>query len=384
MKRHILLCSLLIATCYLLPALDAGLVLDQNLAYSGSGDDAAFEFNGILVPRISGLLGNNGKFFVSGGLNYQNEPWGFIPELIEADFFFGFYGGSFRLGRSAYQDPLGFVVDGFFDGARLVLDTPAGVFSAAAMYAGFICKRRANIEMTANEYNYNNAAIEYDDFFNTYFAPSRAIAALEWEHPQISRHLRLKLSAIGQFDLADLTEEQLNSQYFIAKMTLPFSVFSLEAGGCFNLIQFAGKDETAFAAELGLNWFWRNQGLSLLARYSSGYSGDITPFVPVTTVKQGNVFSTSLVGMTVFSMDYSVRLHRTLSFNFLPAYFIDNYDDDSSGLLGGEVFGKLNWAPVSDILFTVGGGVFLPSLGNVTPDANPVWRGEMNIVISLF
>ena len=379
--KRALLCCLLIAAYSLLPAYDVGLVLDQNLAYSGSGDETLFELNGILVPRVSGLLGDSGEFFVSAGLNYQNDPWGVIPELIEADFFFGFDGNSFRIGRSAYRDPLGFIVDGFFDGAQAVLDTSAGVFSAAAMYAGFICKRRANIEMTVAEYNHNNAAIEPGDIFNTYFAPSRLIAALEWEHPLMAQHLRLNLAAIAQFDLSG---EKLNSQYILAKMTMPFQVFSFEAGACFNLIQFSGRNETAFAAELGLNWFWRNQGLSFLSRFSSGYAGGITPFLPVTTVTQGNVFTTSMIGMAVFSLDYSMRLSRDLSFSIMPAYFIDNFDDDSSGLLGAEAYAKLNWSPLSDLMFSLGGGAFLPSLGNVASDGNALWRMEMNVVISLF
>ena len=77
-KRSWWLVWFVVKICIFAPALfayDIGLVLDQNMAYSGAGDESNFEFNGILVPRVSGLLGDNGEFFVSGGLNYQNDPW---------------------------------------------------------------------------------------------------------------------------------------------------------------------------------------------------------------------------------------------------------------------------------------------------------------------
>ena len=379
-KGRVCFLALLLINYYLLSAYDAGLVLDQTFAYEGAGDDNTFTLNGILIPRLSGLLGDNGQYFISAGLNYQNNPWGFIPELIEAELFFNFNGGDFRIGRTMYQDPLGFIIDGYFDGGQLNFDTRYGVFSAGAWYTGFICKRRANIEMTVEEYRHNNAAIDYNDFFDTYFAPRRLFSALEWEHPILSQHLRLKMSLIGQFDLS---EEELNSQYVVAKMTMPFGLFTFDLGGSFNLIQHSGNMERAFAAELGFGWMWQRQGLSFLGRYSSGYFGSLTPFLPVVSVSQGNVNKLPLIGMTVLSLDYNMRINQELSFNIRPAYFIDNYDEDG-GLWGAEIFGKIDWSPFSDIKFSLGGGVFLPSLGNFAPDDKSIWKAEANVVVSFF
>ena len=379
-KNRTLLCLLLFVICSLLPAYDFGLIYDHTISQLSSGDISEFEFKGLVIPRLSGLLGNNGEFLVSAGLNYQNNPWGIVPELLEANMFFGFYGGSLMMGRMYYRDQLGFIVDGIFDGSQLRIDTGAGVFGFGAFYTGFVCKRRVNVEMTMEEYTYNNAAIEYNDFFNTYFAPARAILALEWEHPNISQHLRLQLGLLGQFDL---TGKDIHSQYFIAKMIMPFRGFAFEVGGCFNTIQFAGSNETAFAAEFGLGRFWQTQGLSFLARHSSGYSGFLTPFLPVTTVTHGNVYSSSIAGLTMFSLDYTNRLHRTLSFSLIPAYFIDNYEGNMDPL-GLELYGQINWNPFSDIMFNIGGGVFLPSLGNVSPNSNNIWKVEANIIIAFF
>ena len=379
-KRQLLLCSLLIATCSLLPALDLGLVFEQEAEYSGAGDDTSLLYKGILVPRVSGLLGSNGEFIISAGLNYQNDPWAVVPELLHTGLSFGFGGGDFALGRMLYSDPLGFIADGLFDGARLTFDTGAGVFGIGAWYTGLHCKRRANIEMTQKEYDYNNAAIEYDDFMGTYFAPARVLAALDWEHANIGKHFRLKAAILGQFDL---TSEELNSQYFIAKMTLPFSGFTFDLGGCFELIHKSDEMDMAYAAEAGLSWIWQRQGLSLLARHSSGVSDSVTAFLPLTTVSQGNVISERLSGLTVFSLDYTARLHETFSLSLIPAYFIDNFDS-TLGLMGGEIYGKLDWRPVSDIFFTLGGGAFLPSLGNIAPNGDVFWKVEMNVIISLF
>ena len=332
------------------------------------------------------MLGDNGEFVFTAGLNYQNDPWAVVPELLQTTLFFGFDGATngadFCIGRMFYSDPLGFIADGLFDGARLTFDTSAGVFGVGGWYTGLLCKRRANIEMTQSEYDYNNSAIEYDDFVNTYFAPKRVLAALDWEHTSLSEHFRLKASVLGQFDLTDAA---LNSQYLALKMTLPFQGFTFDLGGCFELIQQSDSDamDMAFAAEMGLSWLWQRQGLSLLARHSSGVSDSFTAFLPITTVTQGNILKERLSGLTVISLDYTSRLHETFSFSLIPAYFIDNFDSDG-GLMGGEIYGKLNWRPVSDILVSLGGGIFLPSLGNIAPDANSVWRLEANVILSFF
>ena len=384
MKR-LLLCSLLIAHCSLIFAYDIGLVLDQSLIYRGSGSDNVFEVNGVLIPSISGLIGNTGEYFISAGFNYQSNPWGYIPELIEASLFLDLNYGFTTIGRMRYADPLGFISDGFFDGAQIVFDTRAGVFGLGAWYTGLICKRRANIEMTYDEWVHNKAAIDYSDFFDTYFAPRRLISSLEWEHPAIARHLGLNVSLLGQFDLSG---EGLNTYYLTLKKTMPFRGFNFHFGSCLQLIHYDGDIDAALAAEMGLSWIWRRQGLSFLARYSSGEQGPLTPFLPVTTVAQGEVIDARLSGLTVFSLDYTARLHRTFSFNFMPSYFIDNggYNrvDNDGGLLGGEIFGKLNWSPFSDIMLSLGGGVFLPSLGNVARTASNIWRTELNLIVSFF
>jgi hypothetical protein len=65
----------LIAACYLLIApcvwaVDVGAVLDQEAVFSGAGGETGFAYEGILIPRVSGFLGDNAEFLVSFGFNY--------------------------------------------------------------------------------------------------------------------------------------------------------------------------------------------------------------------------------------------------------------------------------------------------------------------------
>jgi hypothetical protein len=54
-----------------------------------------------------------------------------------------------------------------------------------------------------------------------------------------------------------------------------------------------------------------------------------------------------------------------------------------SPLLGGEVYGGLTWAPVSDIAFTLGGGAFFPQWGKAfNADTSPRWRVSLETILS--
>jgi len=363
-------------------AVDVGLVLDQNAEYSGSGDDTAFSYTGIAIPRVTGLLGDTGDFYISAGFSYKNDPWSVVPELLRTDLSWRSGNMEFTIGRMAYNDPLGYVASGLFDGGRAVFDTDIGSFSAGAWYTGFLYKRRANIEMTENELTANNTALDYGDFANSYFAPRRILAAIDWEHKGLFDMAIVRLSLLGQFDL---TQEKLNSQYLAGKATLPYGAFSLDLGGCFELIETNNDIGSAFAAESAFAWRNPAHYLSLGAKYSSGGSDTLAAFLPLTTNTQGRILKPKLSGITMITLDYTARLHETFSIGLYPAYFMLN-DSDSAGkrMLGGEIFAALYWSPAPDISVNLGGGAYLPSLGNFAPDEKSYWRAELNLVLSLF
>jgi len=374
---------------------DFGLVLDQTAGYGGYGNDGKLDYSGMLIPRFSSLVGNSGSFYVSAGVkaDYQNDTWVIVPELLRTEFSWSFSGGDFSAGRMYYSDPLGFIAEGLFDGVRFSLDTEAGSFSAGAWYTGLLYKNRANITMTPRELKSSAENTDYSDFINTYFAPRRIVSALEWENPSLGDLLKLNLSLLGQSDL--LNGDRLNSQYLVGKITLPYSAFVFSLGGCFELLQSAAEDNSiALAGELGVDWMLPTpieDQLSLTGRFSSGVvnNSSIVAFLPVTTVDQGELLKPKLSGMSVVSLNYTARLLPALSANITSSYFIRSdlgtYSFGSDGyFLGNEFFGRLLWSPVSDVQVNLGGGIFMPSLGDAAPKSDNLWRVELNVILALY
>ena len=390
-------------TLLLLPNLplfsvDLGLVLDQTAGVSGSGDTTTFDYTGTLIPWLSAFITANNEFYMSAGLNmdFKSDTWTFIPELLRTELSGRFNNGSFNLGRMSYSDPLGFVADGLFDGARFAFDTRAGIFSLGAWYTGLLYKDRAKITMTAKDLELAGTDLDFSNFTDTYFAPKRIVAALGWEHPSIGNFARAKISALGQFDM---TGEDFNTQYFVGKLSLPGASVVLDLGACLELKEESGEDlKTAIAGEASLAWLTPipvYDRLMLLGRYSSGSTEAMSAFVPVTTVGQGSILKPKLSGISIVSVDYAARLAQSFAMSVSSNYFIRtdgltylSYPVDqgtSEGyFLGNEFFAWLLWSPVSDLRINLGGGIFLPSMGNVAPEASNLWRVELNVILSLY
>jgi len=362
-------------------AVDVGFVLDQKAEYSGMDDDTVFDYTGVAIPRISGLVGDSGDFYVSAGLNFMNNPWSFTPELLRTDFNWRSGGVDFTVGRMAYDDPLGYIASGLFDGGRVTFETDIGSFSVGAWYTGLLYKKRVNIEMTDNEYAAGNTDLDYDDFANSYFAPRRMLAAVDWEHNGLWEFAIARFSLLSQFDL---TEEKVNSQYLAGKIIIPYKAFSFNMGGCFELIEANDKTGSAYAVEASAAWRNPVHYLSLGAKYASGESGAQAAFLPLTTNTQGHIFEPKLSGMAIIALDYTARLHETFSAGLYPAYYILTDSGDGGKALGGEIYAALYYSPMPDMGIILGGGAFLPSLGNAAPDGKTYWRVKLNVVLSLF
>jgi len=200
-KRTVLI--FLFALCYSLFAsriwaFDVGLMLDQNAFYSGVASNTAFAYNGVAVPRISGFMsGDKGEFYISAGINYQNNPWGFVPELLRTELSWSISYMELSLGRMSYSDPLGYIASGLFDGERFSSHMKAGTISVGVWYTGFIYKKRINIEMTDDEKKSNNAAFNFGDFAGSYFAPRRFLITFDWEHQGLGERVFARLSLLG-------------------------------------------------------------------------------------------------------------------------------------------------------------------------------------------
>jgi hypothetical protein len=220
---------------------------------------------------------------------------------------------------------------------------------------------------------------------------------LEWEHPAIAEILRAKVSVIGQFDLSD-SDYKLKTQYFVLKLALPVKSFLFEAGGSVEMMQYDGESYTAFAGEAGISWTPQtkiNSRLSLTGRYASGsMSESVAAFVPITTKYFADIFQVKMTGISVIALNYSARFLESLGASLAASYFIRNdlvtansypvaAAEEGGDYLGGEIFARLIWSPVSDLQFNLGGGAFFPSLGDNWPDAKPVWRVELTAVFAI-
>lgn len=398
MKKNLLLFVCILSLFSLsLWAKDFGLILDQSAGYGGSDGEKEFDYSGALIPWFSSPAGANGNVYLSASVmaDYKNDEMTIIPELLRTEFTWNFNGGEFTFGRMRYADPLGFIASGLFDGAGVSLDLGGGSLSVGTWYTGLQYKERAYITMTDAEQESYNADFDFKNFSNTYFAPRRVVSTLGWEHQGLAEIVQLKLAVINQIDL--VKDNKLNSQYAAAKLSVPFNAFVFDLGGCVELIEFSDETKIALAGVFGVSWTPPSARLSLSGRYSGGVAqnGSLTAFLPLSTTYQGEILKSKLSGLSVFSLDYLRRFHKTFSAGLAASCFLRSdlgtysgyplSEDAGDGyVLGTELFGRIFWSPVSDIQINIGGGAFLPSFGNVAKDAAALWRVEINVILALY
>jgi hypothetical protein len=325
-RRLLVIFPLLLLFPASLRAADFGLTLNPGASVDGSGDITeidvfevidAIEYSGTFIPRLSIPLGNSGEllFSLSAAANYGNEGFAVLPEILQTHIFLHLGDLKIRAGRMQYADPLSYVVNGLFDGLQLSLDTFGGTFSAGGWYTGLLYKKRAYITMTDEDSASYSAAVDYDDFFKTYFSSRRLLAALGWEHPALMERLRIRVSVSGEYDLND-ADILCHSLYMSAKLSMPVKQFAFELGGCVQPMEIADEFGIGYAGESGLSWTGYMPFLSRISvngRFSSGEMGAAEAFQPLTTVTQGNVLKARLSGLSLLSLDYTARLHQSLS-----------------------------------------------------------------------
>jgi hypothetical protein len=265
--------------------------------------------------------------------------------------------------------------------------------NAGLFYTGLLYKKAAHIYLGPQDRG---------DYYDTdvYFASRRVVAELHWEKTSIfDTGSNLSLGGIAQFDLND-RDERVHSQWLEAKFTAPLgSRFNTVSAAVLELAEATGEDPyAAFALSAELQWFpagalsdvWTIGG-----SFSSGaWNDSLGSFIPLTAKAQGRVLRPMLSGIALAETVYSVRLHRSFSATISGAYFFrtdettyaapDMDGESSSPLLGGEIYGALSWEPFSDVLVSLGGGVFLPQTGKVfSGDADVKYRVELAAAVSL-
>jgi hypothetical protein len=385
-----------------LAAQDYGLTL-RSLPVFTNGEDPAVnvEYTGTAVPWFAAPLGEQGDLYLSGGISaeYADEEWKPVPEVYRFEITYRF-GSGLRLeaGRLPYREPLNLVMNGLFDGLALGFDLGKTRLSAGAFYTGLLYKKTAYITMSSGDY------ADYHDR-DHYFASRRLVFSLGWEIPVLAdSDGKLDLGITGQFDLNEPEnrvdgDTKIHSQYALAKFTLPFlNCFNAELGILPGMIEESGRSQGfCFAVSGGLAWLppgGVHDRLSLSMALSSGAWNDtVRAFLPINTIVQGKVLRPKLSGLALMEAEYAVRIHQSLSADVQAAYFFRTdsrtYGDPEmdgtslSPLLGGEVYGGLTWAPVSDISLSLGGGAFFPQMGkSFAPDTPARWRISLETIFS--
>ena len=412
----LLISLLLITSASPLSAFDWGLQLNQTLDAEGVTDESNdILYSASLIPWLSTPLGpagsKAGKLYLSAGISilytseYTDKTTFFVPELLRTEFSWRTGAGhEIRLGRMLYSDPLGFIASGLFDGARFSFAVKNNTLGAGVWYTGLLYKRNAIITMKNDELLSYHQELDYKNFGNTYFAPRRLMAAFDWENPYLAPWLRLKASLIGQFDLSG-SDELYHSQYLALRASIPVHSFLFDLGGCFGLAQNSGSNNVSLAGELGIGWALPTRitdQLKLSGRFTSGNhstgtkDSSLAAFVPVTTVSQGDILKAKLSGLSMIRLEYTARLHETFSFNLASSYFILSDSETYQGFsevssakldgrfLGNEFSGRLVWSPFSDLQFYLGGGIFLPVMGNAASGSGALWRIELNAALAIF
>jgi hypothetical protein len=387
-----------------LSANDFGLVLDVSPSYeSAEGFDnpgtEKINFSGIIMPWFSAPLGDNAELYLSAGalVKYENEEFIVAPEIYHTEFSYTFRPRQvLRAGRLQYADPLGFIAEGLFDGVSWETPAGPGMLTLGAYYTGLLYKTSANITISEEELASYYTQLDYGDFWDTYFAPRRALGSLGYSI-LAGETVRLNFALLGQLDLNG-RESSYSSEYLVAKVTVPYkSLFVFEAGGTGELIQTTGESILFSLAGL-LRFSWMPPGViqdrvSLGGKYASGKRGDssLVEFRPLTTEAEGHVLRAKITGLTIIDAAYTARLHRTFSLDLSAAYFIRNdltsyqgiFADNDEYFMGGEAFAQLIWNPIADMRLILGGGAFMPQLGNTSPDSKPMWLISLNLLMAL-
>jgi hypothetical protein len=403
------ICLVLLVLLFFVPvivgAFDIGLSVDQIFGLDRFGEEKANDYQASILPWYSLLIGGTGDFFFSGALNlsYKDKEFSLVPELLRTEISWRIGGSRIKAGRIQYADPLGLIADGLFDGAQLLYDSPTiGTIGAGAWYTGLLYKERASIMLSPEDIDHYYALYNINDFTNTYFAPKRLMFAANWEHPALAERFQLKAGIVGQIDINPDINFPYHSQYFAAKIGVPGPGLLFELGVGFELIEYWNELNFAFAGETGLYWTLPTQipnRLSFTGIFTGG-KVDKTPvaaFTPITSKSQGAILGAKLSGISALGLDYMIRLHRTFSAGLAASYFIrsdtktfqsypvaDINTMVNQYLLGGEFYAKLIWSPLSDLRLTMGGGVFMPSLGDIAPKAGNKWRIELSAAVALF
>jgi hypothetical protein len=352
------------------------------------------------MPWVSAALGGKAGFYLSAKVTFQYEHdlWAepVLAELERTELNFRPVQALYMvLGRQSYRDTGGMILSGLFDGIYGSIGLSHARISLGALYTGFLYKDTAEITMTAADQNRRLSVLDYADL-DTYFATRRVLVPLDLEFPDLGSRLSLALSLLAQFDLNDAPA--LHTQYLETRFGIDAADslrFSLTGVG--GLREPEGLDlGMNFAAAFAMDWDLPGALTDMLSaevRWGSGAVNErIGPFIPVSGIVQGMVFTPALPGLMNARAAYTARFGRAVSFAAEGVFFwrtdletlTDAELNSMSGarFLGTEVRGSLVWAVQSALRLNAGGGAFFPGSAFVE-GAGIRWKVNAGIILSL-
>ncbi|MDR3247452.1 MAG: hypothetical protein LBT39_01585 [Treponema sp.] len=389
-------------------ALDFGLTLNQageatNVAQDNT--ETQFIYSGSYQPWLAVELSETLRLHLSArvGMDYKDKVWQYgdaaiLPELER-------FSLSWRpapaytleAGRVQFQDPLGIIAKGLFDGATGSAVLGDYRLTGGLFYTGLLYKESAKVVLSPADYeNY----VQPMGKFDSYFASRRMLFALGAEFPGITETTALALQGLFQFDVNE--NPTVHTQYLTAQYTVfQTNTLTLTGTGVAGLLENNRKETLAhFALAGGAEWEVPGPLQDLAEaeiRWSSGAedggSSHIAPFTPVTVISQGEVFTPALSALSVFSLKYTLRLRPNFISSLKGNYFTRNdsktiagatYKPSDARFLGGELFASFIWAPATDCMVALGLGAFFPGMGNVfDADAPVLWKCAAGVTLSL-
>ena len=411
---------LFIALIFLLPfaavsAAEFSLLTSQYFAAEKQGEnDTGFEYQANILPGFAHIFNESCDVYLSAGITLGwKEEFKWTPELLRTEFSWQNSSMSFRLGRINYSDPLGLIASGLFDGLQFSHSSIAGTFSIGAWYTGFLYKKTSYIVMNERDLVSFNVPFNPEKFSDTYFASRRLLASLDWWHPSIAGLFQLRAAVTAQFDLPNAEKnsktEKYNSQYYTVKAVIPVKNIDIELGGSVETSQYTASDAKVNAALAGIaNVFFKiptkfSSSISLTSRFATGSKEKIKAFTPITNRFYGDIHKMRMPGSSLLGLSYTARFTPEFGMSFGASHFLrhDNtsylgypFKTDENNVIkkeykngrsiGTEFTTRLVWSPFTDLQFNLGGGVFLPVLGNAAAKEKPLWVAELTLVFALF
>ncbi|MDR3247907.1 MAG: hypothetical protein LBT39_03885 [Treponema sp.] len=394
-------------------AIDFGLVIGQavDLTNVNTADEPGLNYTGTYSPWFSAELGETASLYLSGKVStiYENEKWKpkeppLLPEVGRTEILWRPVPSVYlEAGRLPFRDPAGIIAAGFFDGLGGSVVLGKARLNAHVLYTGLLYKETAKIIMSTHDAAAYSVPFAFDDA-DSYFSSRRIASSVGAEFSDLTPRTTLTLNALAQFDVNDRDSDALfHSQYLTAHYTA-FLLDTLNVTGAvvFGLAEnqeaWGNSPHAHFAALAGVDWELPGDVQDMLSgevRWSSGAADDVAAFTPINSIAQGQVFTPKLSGLTAIKGQYTARLSKVFSASASGTYFIRTDGETLVGadypasttrrLMGGELYGNVLWAPVSDVVITLGAGAFFPGMGDVFVKQAPVlWKVTLGLILSVW